>query len=444
MPGVAKWYARKGCAFVPMSNRLQSDVLVIGGGPAGIAAAACAAESGARVVIVDDNPGLGGQIWRGQEASSAPADIAAWYTRIRSKNIKVIRGARVFEQPEPGLVLAETWDGLFELRFRSLVLCTGARERFLPFPGWTLPNVMGAGGLQAMAKAGLPIAGKRVVIAGSGPLLLAVATYLRDHGAHIVLLAEQARAASLRRFAIRLLAYPGKIFQALRMRFDLLGVPYRTDCWPVAAHGTDKVTSVTLQCGAGRETVDCDYLACGFGLVPNVEMAVLLGARLKNGYVDVDEWQQTSVPSVYCAGEPTGIGGLELSLAEGQIAGYAAAGKRADATEIFATRKAYAHFANLLETTFSLRDELRILPHDDTLLCRCEDVPIGRARPYSSWRASKLHSRCGMGPCQGRVCGPAAEFLLGWTPESVRPPVFPARVENLAAVSEGSEEIAVP
>ena len=425
-----------------MSNRLQSDVLVVGGGPAGMAAAACATECGASVLIVDDNPGLGGQIWRGQESQTAPADIARWYARLRSKNIHVIRGARVFEQPEAGCVFAETWNDLFELRYRSVVLCTGARERFLPFPGWTLPNVMGAGGLQALAKAGLPIIGKRIVVAGTGPLLLAVASYLHKHGASVALIAEQVQAAALRRFAAKLWRYPSKIFQALHLRLDLLGVPYRTDCWPVAAQGTDKLTSVTLQSGNRQETIECDYLACGFGLVPNIELPVLLGARLKNGCVEVDEWQQTSVPGVYCAGEPTGIGGLEVSLAEGQVAGYAAAGKRAHASKVFVARKAYANFANLLETTFSLRDELRMLPHDDTVLCRCEDVPFGRARAHGSWRASKLQSRCGMGPCQGRVCGPAVEFLLGWTPESVRPPVFPARVENLATLAEASRNIA--
>ncbi|HEU5402232.1 MAG TPA: FAD/NAD(P)-binding oxidoreductase [Terriglobales bacterium] len=424
-----------------MSNRLQSDVLVIGGGPAGMAAAACAAESGTHVIIVDDNPGLGGQIWRGQENGGAPPEVARWYGRLRNENIHAIRGARVFEQPEPGCLLAETWDGIVELRYGSLVLCTGARERFLPFPGWTLPNVMGAGGLQALAKAGLPIAGKRVVVAGSGPLLLAVAAYLHEHEARVILIAEQASSAALRRFATRLLVYPGKVFQAIRLKLDLPGVRYRSDCWPVAAHGTDKLTGVTVQCGARQETIACDYLACGFGLVPNTELAALLGARLKNGYVDVDEWQQTSLPDIYCAGEPTGIGGLELSLSEGQIAGYAAAGKRSNATEVFAERKAYTKFATLLEKTFSLREELRMLPQDDTILCRCEDVRFGRARAYGSWRASKLHSRCGMGPCQGRVCGSAAEFLLGWMPESVRPPLFPVRVENLAAVG-GSKEIA--
>lgn len=425
-----------------MTETSQFDVLVVGGGPAGMAAAACAAESGARVGIVDDNPGLGGQIWRGQEAVPASSEIARWYARVRAQNIFAVRGARVFEQPMPGVLLAETYDGLRELRYRSLVLCTGARERFLPFPGWTLPNVMGAGGLQAMAKAGLPIAGKRVVVAGSGPLLLAVADYLHEHGAHVLMVAEQASGAALRGFATKLVRYPSKIFQAIRLRLGLLSVPYRTDWWPTAANGSGKLDSVTLQHSGGRkETVECDYLACGFGLVPNVELPLMLGARVQNGCIDVDEWQQIPVPDIFCAGEPTGIGGLELSLTEGQIAGYAAAGQRDKAKQLFAERKKYADFARLLETTFALRAELRTLAEDDTLLCRCEDVPYGRAREFQSWRAAKLQSRCGMGPCQGRVCGAAAEFLLGWTPDSVRPPVFPARIENLAASAE--ENIAV-
>jgi NADPH-dependent 2,4-dienoyl-CoA reductase/sulfur reductase-like enzyme len=419
------------------------DVLVVGGGPAGMAAAACAAECGARVGIVDDNPGFGGQIWRGQEAvSGIPSETGRWYARLRSDRIHAIRGARVFEQPAPGVLLAETYKGLCELRYRSLVLCTGAREHFLPFPGWTLPNVMGAGGLQALAKTGLLIEGKRVVVAGSGPLLLAVAAYLHGHGARVVAVAEQAPADALRRFATRLLRYPGKVFQALRLRLELFGVPYRTGCWPVAACGSGKLGSVVLQRSSGQETVECDYLACGFGLVANVELPVMLGAQLQDGYVRVDEWQQTSVPDMYCAGEPTGIGGLDLSLIEGQIAGYAAAGERVRAKSLFSARKNYADFARLLQTTFALRAELKTLAGDDTLLCRCEDVPMGRVREYRSWRAAKLQSRCGMGPCQGRVCGPAAEFLLGWTPDSVRPPVFPARIESLTAFSE--HEIEVP
>nr|AUN35747.1 putative oxidoreductase [uncultured bacterium] len=153
----------------------MSDGLVIGAGPAGLAAAYSAAQSGSRVVVIDDNPAAGGQIWRGEQQKPASREAQAWFEKIRSVDIRFIDGARVFHQPRPGTLLAETSEGVIDLNYDNLILATGARERFLPFPGWTLPNVMGAGGLQALVKTGLPIEGKRVVVAGSGPLLLAVA-----------------------------------------------------------------------------------------------------------------------------------------------------------------------------------------------------------------------------------------------------------------------------
>lgn len=141
------------------------------------------------------------------------------------------------------------------------------------------------------------------------------------------------------------------------------------------------------------------------------------------------------MPGVYCAGEPTSIGGLELSLLEGQIAGYTSAGRFDTARSLFTRRNRLRRFASRLERAFALRPELKELPHPQTLVCRCEDVALSRLREHSSWRAAKLLTRCGMGPCQGRVCGPALEFLLGWQPESVRPPVFPVRVETLMAAA---------
>ena len=120
-------------------------------------------------------------------------------------------------QPEEGVLLAENLGGFCELKYGKLVLAPGARERFLPFPGWTLPNVMGAGGLQAMVKCGLPIRGKRVIVAGTGPLLLAVADYLRKHGAEIPVICEQACWRSLAKFGLALVSWPAKIVQGLSL-----------------------------------------------------------------------------------------------------------------------------------------------------------------------------------------------------------------------------------
>lgn len=415
-------------------NRQDSDVLVIGGGPAGLAAAYGAAQSHRRVTVVDDNPGPGGQIWRGEQSKARTPEAAAWLKKIQSANIRLIGGARVFDWLQDGRLVAEASDGVYEMGYGKLILATGARERFLPFPGWTLPNVMGAGGLQALVKSGLPIQGKRVVVAGSGPLLLAVAAYLRQCGARVRLIAEQAPRRRLARFGLGLLGRPGKAFQAMRLRRRLSGVPYLAGCWPVAAEGTEQLSSVTLRQGRRTRTVSCDYLACGFHLVPNPELALLLGCASQDGRVQVDDFQETSVPGVYCAGESTGIGGLELSLVEGQIAGYAAVGWRAEAHKLFAVRERWRRFARALSRTFALRDELKTLPGSETIVCRCEDVPFERLRVYGSWREAKLQTRCGMGPCQGRICGAALEFLLDWRPESVRPPVFPARLESLTRI----------
>jgi D-hydroxyproline dehydrogenase subunit alpha len=415
--------------------RHHFDVLVVGGGPAGMAAAARAAECGMRVGIVDDNFTLGGQIWRGESLGAEKSDAPVWAERIRVARVNALCGLRVVHQPEAGVLLAESGDSLCELAYDKLILATGARERFLPFPGWTLPNVMGAGGLQAMVKCGLPIRGKRVVIAGTGPLLLAVGSYLRKHGAEIPLICEQASWRSLAKFGATLFRWPAKILEGMRMKRDLAGIRFSANAWPVAARGEGTLQSATIVRGGKVETISCDYLACGFHLVPNTELAMLLGCAVGNGYVKVDEFQKTTVSSVFCAGEPTGIGGVELSLLEGQISGLAASGRTAEAKSLFEERLHARRFARLLDHTFRLRSELRSLSSSDTMVCRCEDIAYSRLQEHTSWRAAKLHTRCGMGACQGRVCGPATQFLFKWIPDSVRPPVFPARVGTLAAVA---------
>jgi len=410
----------------------QCDVLIVGGGPAGLAAACCAAQSGARVTIVDDNPGPGGQIWRGEERAPSTPDAVDWFKRVRTAKIEFIRGAKVFDQPKAGLLLIENPAGVSETGYKKLILATGAREFFLPFPGWSLPNVCGAGGLQALVKSGLSVNGKRVVVAGSGPLLLAVADYLRKRGADVCLIAEQAPWRQLVPFGWGLLQSAGKAVQAIKLRLRLAGVPYLAGCWPVAAEGNEELSAVTMRQGTSTWNVACDYLACGFHLVPNLEVAALLGCEVADKTVRVDDFQETSVAGVYCAGEATGIGGLELSLVEGQIAGYAATDRLDLARPLFRARKRLRRFAALLNHTFALRDELKRLPRPETFVCRCEDVTWKQLQAQPGWRAAKLHTRCGMGPCQGRICGPATEFLFDWRVESIRPPVFPVRVDSLA------------
>lgn len=421
-----------------MNHEHRFDVVVVGGGPAGIAAAVCAAKSSLCVGIVDDNPAAGGQIWRREAAQRSAGQAAKWLQKLSDARVQFLAGASVIEQPEKRVLLAETFQGIHRLAFDKLILATGARERFLPFPGWTLPNVMGAGGLQALVKAGLPIAKKRVIVAGSGPLLLAVAAYLKKRGARVSLIAEQAPWSRLLRFGAGLWRHPGKLFQAISLKGQLSGVRFVTSCWPASAQGDGQLENVTLHTQGSSWAEACDYLACGFGLVPNLELPSLLGCKIENNVVTVDDWQQTSVPDIYCAGELTGIGGVELSLVEGQIAGYAAAGRTEEVRGHFKQRRKLRAFSESLNQTFALRDELKSLASPDTMVCRCEDVPLKSLQGRHSWREAKLQTRCGMGPCQGRICGAATQFLLGWNVESMRPPLFPARVSSLASEVSGS------
>ena len=411
----------------------ECDVLIIGGGPAGIAAAVNAAPHSAAVTVVDDNPGWGGQIWRGPQKKSDLPEAVIWLKRAREAKVNFVRDARVFEQPQPGVLLAESADALHEFHFNELIITSGAHERFLPFPGWTLPNVMGAGGLQALVKSGLSVAGKRVVVAGTGPLLPAVAAFLIEHGANMMLIAEQAPLLRLAAFGLHLLQFPAKISQAIDLRKKLKGAPLLTRCWPVKAEGAGRLERLTLRRGRRQWVVPCDYLACGFHLVPNTELAMLVGCGIRDGQVSVNEFQETSVPQVYAAGEVTGIGGVELSLVEGAIAGLSAVGRQEDARKHFPLRRKMERFARSMNHAFALRDELKTLSEAGTIVCRCEDATFGQMRAYNSWRAAKLQTRCGMGPCQGRICGSASEFIFGWKPESVRPPIFPVRAESLAA-----------
>ena len=411
--------------------KTEVDTLVVGGGPAGMWAALSAAECGMRVAVADDNPEMGGQVWRAELAKTAP-EVAGLIQKLREAGVQLLAGTQVVDQVAPGVLLAEGDRGASYLGFGKLILATGAREQFLPFPGWTLPRVIGAGGLQALVKSGLPVRGKRLALAGTGPLLLAVAAYLRAHGAEIAMICEQASRSALASFGAALLRQPEKLLQALSLRKALTGIPLALNCWVVAAHGTVAVEGIDIWHEGKVKRIACEYLACGFHLVPNTELATLLGCRLVNGYVEVDEFQRTSRPGIFCAGEPTGIGGLELSVVEGKVAGLAAAGREKAARKFFRRRRMLGAFARAMDRTFALRPELKNLVEAETIVCRCEDVSYAQLEREVSWRMAKLMTRCGMGPCQGRICGPVTKFLLGWSPDSVRPPLFPVTVGTLA------------
>lgn len=307
-----------------MSN-FDCEVLIVGAGPAGMAAALAAAESGGQVRMIDDNPHPGGQIWRDEPQAALPETANRYRQAVAAReNIARQSGCKLVAQCGANRLAYEDAEGCGVIRYQKLILCNGARELLLPFPGWTLPGVTGAGGLQAQIKQGLAIRGERVVIAGSGPLLLAVADSVKQAGGEVVMLAEQAPLWRLAAFAGGLWRWPAKLRQA----FSLMPHRYRAGSRVLAALGQDRLTSVRVNNGGRERTIACDRLACGFGLVANIELAMLLGCRIEHDAVAVNHWQQTCQAQIYAAGECTGVGGSELALTEGAIAGYAATGQR--------------------------------------------------------------------------------------------------------------------
>ena len=219
---------------MPLEERCR--VLIIGAGPAGMAAACAAAESATSVTVLDDNAAPGGQIWRGQENS--------WTRRLKGSGVRFLSATRAIALLDAGVLLAEQSSIPLVFHFEKLILATGARELFLPFPGWTMPGVTGAGGLQALAQGGLPVRGKRVVVAGTGPLLLEVAAHLRSRGAIVAAIAEQATFSNLVRFAAKLYRTPVKTLQAVELLWRLRGIPFS----PKPGQLPRKVTNRSIPC----------------------------------------------------------------------------------------------------------------------------------------------------------------------------------------------------
>ena len=407
----------------------STEIAIVGAGPAGIAAALAASQAGARVVLIDAMPRAGGRVWANGSGGLSSIDALA------ATGITHRAGTRVVAATHRELLLEDANDAA-TLRFERLILATGAREIQLPFPGWTLPGVVAAGGLQLMVKSGLRLDGRRVVVAGSGPLLLAAAASARQAGAQVLCVAEQAPRSRLARFALRLARYPDRALQALQLRMALAHTPYRAG-WRVveARRGDAGAWHVVLVDRAERlHRFDVDLLAVGYSLTPELQLASLLGCRLRDdpAAVETDVFGASSVPGVYAAGEAAGVGGWRKAWVEGRIAGLMAAGRLNDARALLPRAAKERAYAALLHEAFAPRRDESPLCSADTLVCRCEDVPYAALAACGSWREARLQQRCGMGHCQGRLCATALSILQGWPlPQDSRVPIVPARASTL-------------
>ena len=467
------------------------DLTVIGAGCAGLAGAVTASELGVRVCLLDGSGQVGGQFYR----HPAPAlgavrpqalhhDWSAFTDlrqRLEASDADLLLQHHVWTVAREGgglwtvhAITGANGDGErpVRVRTRAVLLATGAYERQLPFPGWTLPGVVAAGGAQAMLKSGLVLPGQRIVVAGSGPLLLAVASSLAAAGARVPAVVEASGYLGYARHPRALVTNPHKALEAAIHGAALLRhrVPLHSRSAVTEVHGTDRVEAVTVSRvdadwrpvpRTGRR-IACDALAVGHGLVPQIELAIGLGCatrRTRDGShaLVLDGFQETSVPGVWAAGEAGGVGGSQLAGVEGELAGRAAVarlhGKLVDgarAQRLRRRRDRMRAFADAMAVAHAPGPGWTEWLGEDTEVCRCEEVTARRIREAVAdlgghdARTVKLLTRAGMGWCQGRMCGTAVACLAASgsdvppSPER-RPLAVPVPLAVLGSLAEADD-----
>jgi thioredoxin reductase/bacterioferritin-associated ferredoxin len=431
---------------------MSFDLAVIGAGPAGGNAALEAARHGLSVCLIEESPVPGGQVWRAPAPGLAAGDDpdaragAALRAALAAAPLERRLGARVWliGRDGPGWRIDLVRDGQAEtVAARALLLATGAHERIIPFPGWTLPGVIGLAAATILLKSQKMLPGRRVVVAGCGPLLAVVAAGILKAGGQVAAVVDlDARAdwiAALPALAARpdLLARgTGWVARILRA-----GVPILSRHTVIMAEGEGAVRRVTAApcdgqgapiAGAPPRTFEADALAVGHGLVPDTAATRLLRAEHqfdpgRGGWHAVcDADMRSSVPGLWLAGELAGIGGAAVAEVSGRLAGasVAHAAGRLDQDGFAAiaaglrARLAKARRAGAaMAWTMRPRDGMAAAIAPETIVCRCEDVPRAELEAAIGDGATEVNqlkqwTRCGMGPCQGRMCGEAAASLL--------------------------------
>ncbi len=458
--------------------RSHYELLVIGAGPAGLAAAADAARLGIDVALVDEQKAPGGQIYRNVGAAGDRAKDYLGKDYLRGKQLvdeflqsgaTYINNASVWyldERLETGLLV----DGASHfITANQLILATGAQERPMPLPGWQLPGVMAAGAGQILLKSAAMVPDGRVVLAGGGPLLLLIAWQYLQAGVKIEAIIDTTSRSNLFEALPHLLrALPALDYLLKGLSFILVikkaGIPIYKSVDDLCAEGNESLESVSFSTARGKDkteiSIETDILLLHQGVIPNLRLPLAAGCNVEwdgsqqSWKVSKDIWGQSSIGQVIVAGDCAGVVGARAAELQGRLCALQVSYKLKK-LDLGQRDRAAKRIRRSLQRHLSIRPFLDALytpsvayqlPHDETLVCRCEEINAGQIRQAARMGCMgpnqvKAFTRCGMGPCQGYLCGNTVSALVadetGSSMEQVgffrvRPPFKPITLGELS------------
>ncbi len=454
----------------------RHDVIIIGAGPAGMSAGTVLGEMGLNVLVLDEQPAVGGQIYRRIE--TAPDHRLNFFGKDYSQGLDLARrfkrsGAKfedcatVWQAEADGSVCYSRKGESKMVRANYILVATGAMERPVPLPGWTLPGVMGAGAANALAKEAELIPSGRVVLVGSGPLLLLEASLLAKKGVDLVAVLETTQVLpppSALPKGMQALLSPGLLFKGLNVlrKIKKSGVPHYRGVTGIRANGTDGLESVEALHRASRLNLAADTLLVHFGVIPNTQMVRQIGCAMEWDTIGrfwqpkCDGWGRTNFEQIFTAGDGAGVSGALAATFKGELAALeigrslgilSAPDRNRFAAPVKKAMKQDGFARPFIDHLFAPRFDGSWFD-DDTVICRCENITVGEIRRVVAEGVTdvnevKIITRCGMGPCQGRMCGPALAEVVGHalsvSPEKtgllrIRPPLKPVPLEEIAAM----------
>ena len=460
------------------------DVVIIGAGPSGMGAAAVLAEHSLKILLVDENNQIGGQIWRkpvyrplkkytGLQAS-IPKHFLNSATHANNTSLNIISPACVLGIfPEKHILLSAAEGGVSEIKARKIIFATGAREKVRPFKGWTLPGVMTLGAAQLLLKYYGVLASPETLITGAGPLIYLLSSQILNAGGKVTAVLDRSSPLSMLT-ALRVMTDQlPKIGQGAlalgRLLINGIWIKHRMQVVEVIEKDTyyeviaARISADGTTIPGNRKRYKTQLVACGNGFIPNIELPQLAGcdltyaADMGGWIVEVDASMETSVPGIFAAGEITGIAGGDKALLEGHLAALSIL-KQAELgnlkenrnrkVALLNKRRGFQRFGNFLNRQWAIHPNEWTDIDNDTIICRCEDITMGNIRDWiakgiTSATDLKRATRCGMGNCQGRTCAPLIyDILAGCCPAgtpslqplSVRTPVKPLPLGDLAGL----------